>query len=337
MTVGTNKLTRAEKNERTRANLLDAAAWVVGEKGYRDASVADITERARVAQGTFYNYFESKQDILDQLLPELGERLLEFLGRKVGESTFLEREERSLQAYFEFVREHPEFYRILTEAHVYAPDSFARHYDNLMRNYANSLKKTKENGFLQDYEIDELEAIASILLGARVYLMGHFSFRRGKPRAVPQRVVDTFIKVIRFGLGGTSAEAGRRMPIKAAARPQDAAPQPRVIRESGDERVTLCRTPDDLVDAGPAAAYAFMQHVCTGHVEAWLDAWPSQEMAVSAMSLQLTPAQMPVEIVASSVLEHQSEQDGLVRIRIAGADDNVCLAVGQASLCRRAS
>ena len=40
---------------------------IVGELGYAGASVALITARADVAQGTFYNYFESRQDLLDQL------------------------------------------------------------------------------------------------------------------------------------------------------------------------------------------------------------------------------------------------------------------------------
>ena len=44
--------TRAEKAAQTRAELLRAAADVVGEVGYREASIARIPQRAGIAQGT---------------------------------------------------------------------------------------------------------------------------------------------------------------------------------------------------------------------------------------------------------------------------------------------
>ena len=66
------KKTRAQKSVEARAALLQAAAEIVGEYGYADASITRITQRANLAQGTFYNYFASRQDIFDELLPVLG-------------------------------------------------------------------------------------------------------------------------------------------------------------------------------------------------------------------------------------------------------------------------
>lgn len=204
------KLTRAEKNELTRKNLMESAVKVVGQIGYKDASVTDITTRAKVAQGTFYNYFESRQDILDALLPELGEDLLEFLGKQVGDATFLEREEKSIRAYFQFLKEKPEFYRILVEAQVYSPESFSTHADNLVRNYESALKKTRERGFLKNYADSEFEAIALILLGARVYLSRQYCFKNGKVAPVPEAVVKTYMKLISEGLGAESERNNKR-------------------------------------------------------------------------------------------------------------------------------
>jgi len=48
-----------------RAELMDAAALVFLEKGYEAATVADITGRAGSSHGTFYVYFDSKEDIFD--------------------------------------------------------------------------------------------------------------------------------------------------------------------------------------------------------------------------------------------------------------------------------
>src|ERR1700676_4989930 len=77
------KLSRAERNEEVKRRLFDAAAKVVGRLGYAEASVARITELADVAQGTFYNHFENRQELLDHLLPAIGRRMVNFIQERV--------------------------------------------------------------------------------------------------------------------------------------------------------------------------------------------------------------------------------------------------------------
>lgn len=55
------------KQER-RGEILSAAAGVFAEKGYRAASINDVVEQAGVARGTFYHYFESKQDVFLEVI-----------------------------------------------------------------------------------------------------------------------------------------------------------------------------------------------------------------------------------------------------------------------------
>jgi hypothetical protein len=50
------------RGEQTRRRLLEAAEEVFGELGFRRASIAEIVRRAGVAQGTFYLYFDSKEE-----------------------------------------------------------------------------------------------------------------------------------------------------------------------------------------------------------------------------------------------------------------------------------
>ena len=63
------------RGKRTRQQLLDAAELVFGEKGFEQSSIAEITQRAEVALGTFYVYFENKHAIFVELVEQLGERL----------------------------------------------------------------------------------------------------------------------------------------------------------------------------------------------------------------------------------------------------------------------
>ena len=66
------------KQERRR-QILSAAKVVFAEAGYHGASIHAIIERAQIARGTFYLYFESKSavfdSILDQALSDLRTRI----------------------------------------------------------------------------------------------------------------------------------------------------------------------------------------------------------------------------------------------------------------------
>lgn len=46
------------------AQILDAAAHVFSQKGYQNATTKEIAEVADVSEGTLYNYFTSKRDLL---------------------------------------------------------------------------------------------------------------------------------------------------------------------------------------------------------------------------------------------------------------------------------
>jgi AcrR family transcriptional regulator len=61
---------RAERREDRRDALKSAAADVFAEHGYHAAKVSQIVERVGVAQGTFYLYYESKQQIFGELLQD---------------------------------------------------------------------------------------------------------------------------------------------------------------------------------------------------------------------------------------------------------------------------
>ncbi|MCP2315689.1 transcriptional regulator, TetR family [Nocardia amikacinitolerans] len=53
-----------------RRRLLDAMAEAIRERGYRDATVADVVRAARTSRRTFYEHFTSKQDCFIALLTE---------------------------------------------------------------------------------------------------------------------------------------------------------------------------------------------------------------------------------------------------------------------------
>ena len=54
------------KRDRTRLALIDSAIEVIGAKGMELAKISDITEHAELANGTFYNHFADKDEILQE-------------------------------------------------------------------------------------------------------------------------------------------------------------------------------------------------------------------------------------------------------------------------------
>jgi AcrR family transcriptional regulator len=70
----TPPLSRRERLRRQREQrILDAASAIFAEKGYHRATVHDIALAADVADGTIYNYFENKFDLLIALISRIAE------------------------------------------------------------------------------------------------------------------------------------------------------------------------------------------------------------------------------------------------------------------------
>ncbi|MFP3959409.1 MAG: TetR/AcrR family transcriptional regulator [Spirochaetaceae bacterium] len=51
-----------------RALLLSVGLQLFSRDGYKDVSISDVTSRASLSVGTFYNYFSSKEDFYDHVL-----------------------------------------------------------------------------------------------------------------------------------------------------------------------------------------------------------------------------------------------------------------------------
>jgi AcrR family transcriptional regulator len=238
------RMRRADKLQETRRRLVDAAAKVVGAEGYANASVAKITSLAEVAQGTFYNYFASQQDLFDHLLPELGGELLDFIRERVsGITDSIEREAVGFRAFFEFLAHRREFYRILNEAETFSPKAFHDHMKNMADGYLRALARSHEKGEMRGFERRELEVIVYTLLGARNYLSYRFLYRDGLTGPPSEWVTRAYMKLIIGGLvhGGTNDGKlrPRRTRVKKASDPSSAFRYRHVVEERGRVVVEL--------------------------------------------------------------------------------------------------
>src|ERR1700721_2334755 len=64
------------RGKRTRATLVKAARTIFERDGFLDARITDITAEATVASGTFYTYFNSKEEIFAAVVESVEEDML---------------------------------------------------------------------------------------------------------------------------------------------------------------------------------------------------------------------------------------------------------------------
>ncbi len=197
------KKTRAEKAAENRARLIRAAQEVIGEHGYADASVSRIVERANLAQGTFYLYFDSRQDLFDQLLPEVGDEALAYVRDAVAVSkNFVEMEARGLRAFFEYAARNPAFFRVLSEAEVAAPEAHRKYTQKRTNAFVKALTQAWQRGEIAGYERRELGVLAQVMLAARAYLFHEYARTGRGVRVPPKWVIDAYLRFVAAGISG---------------------------------------------------------------------------------------------------------------------------------------
>jgi AcrR family transcriptional regulator len=145
--TGTGGRELKAKGLETRRRLLDAAERVFGELGFYDASIVKVTEAAGVAQGTFYLYFSSKQEIFEELVRDLNARVRHAMQEGAARGgDRIEAERLGFRAYFQFTAEHPALYRIVRQAEFVSPETLRFHYEKITEGYVGGLREAMARG-----------------------------------------------------------------------------------------------------------------------------------------------------------------------------------------------
>jgi AcrR family transcriptional regulator len=93
--------TLTQRGVRTRERLIQATREVFEEIGFLDARVSHITARARVAYGTFYTYFDSKEAVLREIADRLFTDMTQPDRLPLNRATPAERVRRANRSYYE--------------------------------------------------------------------------------------------------------------------------------------------------------------------------------------------------------------------------------------------
>jgi AcrR family transcriptional regulator len=106
MTTALDK--RASVDDAFRHRLLDGLAVSIGERGYRDTTVADIVRHARTSKRTFYEQFASKEECLIELLRTNNEVLIANIQAAVDpEAQWQDQIRQAAEAYVDHIGSRP--------------------------------------------------------------------------------------------------------------------------------------------------------------------------------------------------------------------------------------
>lgn len=162
------KLPRTERGHRTRRALLDAAVAEFSDKGFHGGSITGITQRAGVALGSFYTYFDSKDAIFRALVRDMSDQVKAHVAPALaGAPGQIEAERRAMQAFLEFAQSRKEIYRIIDEAEFADPESWRLHYASTAERIRARLEAAAARGEVRP-DVGEIHAWA--IMGMNVFL-----------------------------------------------------------------------------------------------------------------------------------------------------------------------
>lgn len=108
---------RERRRLRTREALLKAALSLIAQRGIEATRVEDITEAADLGKGAFYNYFESKQALVAELVGEGLDRLdREYLAHVPDATPPGRRASALARQHAAFFADHPSYLLLLHQA-----------------------------------------------------------------------------------------------------------------------------------------------------------------------------------------------------------------------------
>lgn len=166
--AGAAKTPRTSRGERTRAKILDAARREFGAKGFGESSIVGITQRAKVALGTFYTYFNSKEEVFAALVQDMSDQVGDYVAPRIANAAgTIDAERQALAAFLEFAHQKKEVYRIIDEAEFVDPEGFEAHYRAIA---ARIEERLDSNDVVPPVDALDAEARAWAIMGMNVFL-----------------------------------------------------------------------------------------------------------------------------------------------------------------------
>ncbi len=194
------------RGEATRKRILDAAEAEFGENGFARTSVGAIVVHAGVAQGTFYLYFPSKDDVLRQLVKDMGRRLRHALSEATkGLTHRVDVERAGLEAFVHFALANQNLYRVVMESQFVDESIYREYYQTLANAYTERLAAAQSRDEIRE---GDPSAQAWALMGVAHFLGLRYAI--WEKRTPPEHVLTATQELLLYGLAPAHGAGGAR-------------------------------------------------------------------------------------------------------------------------------
>jgi AcrR family transcriptional regulator len=203
---------RSRKGVETRARLVAAAKEIFERDGFLDARISDIAERAGLSHGSFYHYFESKEEVFHEVATEVDERLSAPMETVILDPsstlTPAERIREAIRIHLESYRDEARIMGVIEQVSRFDPEvratRTARHY-HYHRKMTDSIRSLQRHGLVDPTLDPDITAAA---LGSMTYRFPEMWFVQDLFQCDFETGVDQFTRVFVRALGLEDTEGG---------------------------------------------------------------------------------------------------------------------------------
>lgn len=182
-----------------RAQILDAATRVFASKGFNRATIRDVAQAAGIADGTIYNYFANKSDLLMGLLDRLNdtERRPASLAQ-VTMAPFADFMRVYLRERVEALWSNADLFRAVLPELLANPELRARYYDEViaptMTLAEGVLRGLIANGTVRDLDLPlSMRIVAGSVLGLMVLQLLGDEMLAARWQEIPDALADLLL------------------------------------------------------------------------------------------------------------------------------------------------
>ena len=187
-----------------RQRVIDAAIDEFAERSYHDARVTAIADQAGIAKGSFYQYFEDKEDLFRYIIDMIAEKKLEYINqdvlKNIDDFTFFEVLRELYACGIRFAQEDPRLMAIGMQLVSNQALYYGISIDYMEQSYE-FFRALLEKGVAAG----ELDPAIDVTIASRLLTMIGYSslelfFEDGKLDQDDMAIVDDIIYIVKNGL-----------------------------------------------------------------------------------------------------------------------------------------
>jgi AcrR family transcriptional regulator len=193
------RLPKRKDGQKTFDHIIETAKKLFSKNGYQATSINEIIDKAGIATGTFYLYFDDKFALYSYLLAKYRKSIRKAISEGIHDAhTRYEKERLGLRSFLKFAWQDPLAYRIIWESMFADKELFREYYETFSHDYVRQLNAAVGQGEVRD-DVD-LETLSYMLMGISNFVGLQVLFRETLTDMDLDRITDNVMKVLKSGM-----------------------------------------------------------------------------------------------------------------------------------------